>query len=285
MIVRVATPDGQGIGYLEHGVVHLLDLQSIGQVAKDDGRWSWSQARDRSRDSVPLSDLRLLAPIDDTTEVWGCGVTYERSLEAREEEAGSSSDIYTRVYNASRPEIFYKGVGHRCVGHGSSASIRTDSKNCVPEPELAMLVSPTGTICGFTICDDITARDLESENPLYLPQAKVWLGSCVLGPGIVPANEIDDPYALAITIGVARAGKEVFQGSSGTHLLRRRLNELAVATLSNNPQPSGFFLTTGTAIVPPWEFALEQGDSVSITIESVGTLTHSIGLQASEQEA
>jgi|GEM_PF-2477496 len=170
-------------------------------------------------------------------------------------------------------------VGIRdCVGHGSVATIRSDSLNCVPEPELALLVSPLGTICGFTICDDITARDLEAENPLYLPQAKIWLGSCALGPGIVPANEIADPYTLAVTLTVERGGRKVFYGSSTTARLNRRLDDLAIAALHDHPQPQGFLLTTGTPIVPPWEFTLALGDSVSISIDSVGTLTHSIGV-------
>lgn len=285
MIVRFASPSGPRIGYLNDGVVHVLPFRSIGDVARDGGSWSWNEAKRESTETIDLASLRLLAPVDDHMEVWGCGVTYMRSREAREDEGGTSRDIYTRVYDAPRPEIFYKGVGWRSVGHGSVATVRSDSLNCVPEPELALLVSPLGKICGFTICDDITARDLEAENPLYLPQAKIWFGSCALGPGIVPANEIADPYALAVTLTVERDGRTVFDGSSTTARLNRRLDDLAIAALHDHPQPQGFLLTTGTPIVPPWEFILALGDSVSISIDSVGTLTHSIGVNDTKSAA
>lgn len=278
MIVRFGTPTGSALGYLAEGFVHLLPFRSIGEFARTDGAWSWSESTRRSLGTFDPRELELLAPVDDYMEVWGAGVTYLRSLEAREEESESSRDIYSRVYDAPRPELFFKGLGWRAGGSGSVVTLRTDSYNCVPEPELALLVSPTGAIAGLTVCNDLTARDIESENPLYLPQAKIWLGSCILGPGIVPTREISDPYALEITMSIVRGSDTVFEGSSNTARLRRRLDELALAALRDQPQPNGFLLSTGTPIVPPWEFALAAGDTVSITIESVGTLSHSIGL-------
>lgn len=160
MIVRFATPTGSALGYWAEGLVHLLPFRSIGEFARTDGTWSWSESAWRSLGTFDYREVALRAPVDDYMEIWGAGVTYLRSREAREEESESSRDIYSRVYDAQRPELFFKGLGWRAGGSGSVATLRTDSNNCVPEPELALLVSPTGTIVGLTICDDLTARDI-----------------------------------------------------------------------------------------------------------------------------
>jgi 2-dehydro-3-deoxy-D-arabinonate dehydratase len=211
-------------------------------------------------------------------EVWACGVTYTRSREARMEESEQSADVYDRVYDAVRPEVFFKSVAWRTVGHRGTVTLRRDAQVNVPEPELALVVDGHGEIAGYTICDDVSSRDIEGENPLYLPQAKVWLGSCAIGPGIVPAAEVPDPYALAIQLEVHRAGELAFSGSASSSQLHRRFDELAAAVVAEHPHPDGVIVSTGTGIVPDLEFTLHPGDEISIFIERIGTLRTWVGL-------
>ena len=213
----------------------------------------------------------LLAPID-RQEVWAAGVTYVRSREARERES-EEADVYSRVYDAPRPEIFFKTTSHRVVGAYAPVCVRSDSAWSVPEPELALVLNPELQLVGYTIGNDMSARDIEGANPLYLPQAKIYTGCCALGPTIVLATEVP-PLEIECTI---RRGEEVaFAGRIGTDQFKRSYAELIEYLGRNNSFPEGVVLLTGTGIVPPDDFTLRDGDVVSITIEPVGTLVNPV---------
>jgi len=216
----------------------------------------------------------LLAPVEPTHEIWAAGVTYLRSREAREAES-TVKDVYARVYEAARPEIFFKAVGGRVVGHQMPIRIRRDSRWNVPEPELTLVVNAGGEIVGYCVGNDVSSRDIEGENPLYLPQAKVYEGSCALGPGIVlaPADDLRD---LSIQIVMTREGRPVFEGAIRTSQLKRPLEELVSTLRMELDFPQGVFLLTGTGIVPPHDFSMQRGDTVRITIGQL-TLENQVG--------
>jgi 2-dehydro-3-deoxy-D-arabinonate dehydratase len=218
----------------------------------------------------------VLAPIDEQ-EVWAAGVTYFRSRTARmaESEASGGMSFYDRVYTAERPELFFKSTPHRTVGPGEPVRIRHDSKWNVPEPELTLLVSPGGKIQGYTVGNDMSSRDIEGENPLYLPQAKVYDGSCALGPGILISQQ---PLAATtgIHIEIRRAGERVFADSTTLAAMKRDPAELVEYLFRENSFPNGCFLLTGTGIVPTNDFTLAPGDEIAITIDGIGTLTNPV---------
>jgi 2-dehydro-3-deoxy-D-arabinonate dehydratase len=227
-------------------------------------------------DGTDLSTVELLAPVDGRTEVWAAGVTYQTSREARVEESERAATVYELVYDAPRPELFLKSVAWRVVGPGGQIGIREDSTVDVPEPELALVVNRFGEIVGYTICDDVSSRSIEGENPLYLPQAKLFYGCCGLGPWIRPAWEVPDPYRLAIEMRIRRDGRLVWSGTADTSLLHRRLDELVGYLMRGDVHPDGVLLSTGTCLVPPAPFTLGAGDTVQITIDGVGTLTNTV---------
>lgn len=206
-----------------------------------------------------------LAPIEPAQEVWAAGVTYLRSREAREAES-ATADIYQRVYTAERPELFFKAAGWRVIAPGSPIRVRADSLWNVPEPELTLLINSRGEICGYTAGNDVSSRDIEGENPLYLPQAKVYNASCALGPAIRlvenPSLLNEQPIRLAIT----RAGAVGFAGETSTRLMKRAFPDLAAYLFRELDFPHGAFLMTGTGIVPPETFSLQSGDSVQIMV-------------------
>ncbi|WP_052891005.1 fumarylacetoacetate hydrolase family protein [Thermogemmatispora carboxidivorans] len=216
-----------------------------------------------------------LAPIDGESEVWAAGVTYKRSEEARREES-ATPDIYARVYTAERPELFFKANPRRVAGPEAAIAVRADSNWDVPEPELTLVINAHGEIVGYTIGNDVSSRSIEGENPLYLPQAKVYAGSCALGPAIIPAWEIPDPYALSIELTIERNGQLCWQGHSSTADLRRRLDELVAYLFREDEFPAGVFLCTGTALVPEQPFTLQAGDLVSIAISALGRLRNRV---------
>jgi 2-dehydro-3-deoxy-D-arabinonate dehydratase len=226
--------------------------------------------------AVPLSDVELLAPVDGRTEVWAAGVTYQTSREARVEESERAATVYELVYDAERPEIFFKSVAWRVVGPRGTLAARADSTVDVPEPELALVVNRSGDIVGYTVCNDMSSRSIEGENPLYLPQAKIYQGSCGLGPWIRPVWEIEDPYRLGISLTITRAGAVEWQGTANTGQLHRRLDELVGYLMRGDDHPDGVLLSTGTCLVPPPPFTLADGDTVEITIEGIGTLTNPV---------
>src|ERR1700729_3679779 len=218
----------------------------------------------------------VLAPIV-SQEVWASGVTYYRSRNARMEEAKTAGggDFYERVYVAERPELFMKATPNRVVGHRGKVAIRQDATWSVPEPELTLLSNPAGKIVGYTIGNDMSSRDIEGENPLYLPQAKVYDRSCALGPGILVAGE-PIPPSTEIRMQILRAGKAVFSGSTALTELKRKFSTLLEYLYRDNSFPNGCFLLTGTGIVPPDEFTLQQQDEIQITITGIGTLINTV---------
>jgi 2-dehydro-3-deoxy-D-arabinonate dehydratase len=228
------------------------------------------------RERVPLAEAELLAPVDGRTEVWAAGVTYERSRTARMAESENSADIYDRVYDAARPELFFKSAAWRVRGPGDAVSVRADSTIDVPEPELAVVLNHAAEVVGYTICNDMSSRSIEGENPLYLPQAKIYLGGCAVGPWIRPAWELPDPYALTIELTISRAGAVVWEGSSSTATLRRRIDELASYLFREDDFPAGAILSTGTSLVPDLPFTLEAGDEIRIAISEIGELVNPV---------
>ncbi|HZL35302.1 MAG TPA: fumarylacetoacetate hydrolase family protein [Tepidisphaeraceae bacterium] len=220
---------------------------------------------------------QLLAPIG-SQEVWAAGVTYLRSRAARMEEAKSAGggDFYDRVYAADRPELFFKSAAHRVVRPGGTVRIRRDSRWNVPEPELVLVVNPRGKIIGYTIGNDMSSRDIEGENPLYLPQAKVYDGACALGPGVLIA-ENPLPADTRIQLQILRAGEVAFEGSTTLSQMKRRPEELVEYLYRETSFPAGCYLFTGTGVVPPDSFTLGIGDEVQITIAPIGTLRNVVG--------
>ncbi len=224
-----------------------------------------------------FDESSVAAPIE-SQEVWAAGVTYYRSREARKEESKSSGggDFYHRVYDADRPELFFKATPHRVVGPGGKVKLRDDACWTVPEPELALLVTPSGKIIGYTIGNDMSSRDIEGENPLYLPQAKVYDRSCALGPCIL-LSESTLPTSTEIRLEILRGGKEEFTGATTLEAMKRAPASLVEYLYRNNSFPHGCYLLTGTGIVPPDSFTLEAGDEIRITITDIGTLVNCVG--------
>ncbi|HEY3868115.1 MAG TPA: fumarylacetoacetate hydrolase family protein [Actinocrinis sp.] len=230
----------------------------------------------------PVNDVRLLPPIDGLTEVWAAGVTYHRSSEARQEES-QVADVYARVYDAARPELFFKSPAWRVCGHGEPIGVRADSSVDVPEPELAVVCNAFGEVVGLTVCNDVSSRSIEGENPLYLPQAKIYSGSCALGPGIVPIWQVPDPKALDISVTVLRAASGgsaaagvAWAGRTSTSFLRRGLEDLVEHLFRQALFPQGVVLSTGTGLVPALDFTLLPGDEVAIEIGGVGRLANPV---------
>jgi len=209
----------------------------------------------------------LLPPVESTHEVWACGVTYLRSRQAREAES-QARDVYEKVYDAERPELFFKSIGWRVVGHNSPVRIRKDSHWNVPEPELTLVVNSHSEIVGYCVGNDVSSRDIEGENPLYLPQAKMYNGACAVGPGIrlATAEQLRD---LPIGINIIRNGKPVFQDETRSSQMKRPLEELTAYLTREMDFPHGAFLMTGTGIVPEEDFSLQVGDIVRIDIDGL----------------
>jgi 2-dehydro-3-deoxy-D-arabinonate dehydratase len=224
-----------------------------------------------------FDDSGIRAPIG-AQEVWAAGLTYYRSRNARIEESksGGGGDFYDRVYNAERPELFFKATANRVVGHRGKVAIRRDATWSVPEPEVTLLVSPSGKILGYTIGNDMSSRDIEGENPLYLPQAKVYDRGCALGPGIVVSSE-PLPLASEIRLEILRGGEACFAGSTALSAMKRDFATLVEYLYRDNVFPAGCFLLTGTGVVPPDSFTLNQGDEIRITIDGIGTLVNFVG--------
>jgi len=237
---------------------YLASIVDIGEAAND------------------FTSAHIQAPIGNQ-EVWAAGVTYYRSRSARMEESKSAGggDFYDRVYSAERPELFFKATASRVAGPGSHVCIRSDAKWSVPEPELTLLVNPRGQIVGYTIGNDMSSRDIEGENPLYLPQAKVYDRSCALGPCILISRE-PLPVSTPIRIEIERDGRTEFSGSTTLAELKRKPATLVEYLFRDNSFPFGTFLMTGTGIVPPDSFTLASGDRIRITIDPIGALENEV---------
>ena len=226
--------------------------------------------------TMEFHGAELLAPID-SQEVWAAGVTYYRSRGARMEESkdAGGGNFYDRVYSADRPELFFKSTASRTAGHCGRVRIRKDAHWSVPEPELTLVVNPQGKIIGYTIGNDMSSRDIEGENPLYLPQAKVYDGSCALGPGILVTSS-PLPHSTEIMLEIMRKGRIEFADSVALSELKRDPKTLVEYLFRDNWFPNGCFLMTGTGIVPPSSFTLASGDLIRITIEPIGTLENEV---------
>jgi 2-dehydro-3-deoxy-D-arabinonate dehydratase len=235
------------------------------------------------RESGPAEDFSpatILAPIENQ-EVWASGVTYYRSRSARMEESkdAGGGDFYDRVYSAERPELFFKATASRVAGPGTFVRIRKDASWSVPEPELTLLLNHRGEIIGYTVGNDMSSRDIEGENPLYLPQAKVYDRSCALGPCVL-ISSAPLPSSTSIQLEISRGGEIEFTGATTLAELKRKLSTLAEYLFRDNSFPFGAFLMTGTGIVPPDSFSLRGGDEIRITIEPIGTLVNEVAAKA-----
>jgi 2-dehydro-3-deoxy-D-arabinonate dehydratase len=220
---------------------------------------------------------KLVAPVATDTEVWGAGVTYQRSRDARKEESGIP-DVYQLVYEADRPELFFKATARRTVGHEGEVGIRADAQTSVPEPEVAIVMNKFGELIGMSICNDMTSRNIEGENPLYLSQAKIYYGSNALGPMIRPIWEIVDHEKLDIYAKIERAGSIVWQAETSLKSLNRSFDDLIDYLFKCQHFPVGVVLSTGTGIVPPLDISLMAGDVVTITVDQIGTLVNKVAL-------
>lgn len=228
---------------------------------------------DAAGDRLP-EHFTVLAPIQ-SQDVWAAGVTYERSRTARNEESGSA-DCYDKVYAAERPELFFKSTARRVRGPGAYIGVREDSTWDVPEPELGLVIDAAGVVVGFVVGNDVSSRSIEGENPLYLPQAKVYTGSCAIGPCLVPLEETVPIADMTISMTIERDGETVFEESVRATDLRRSPDELADWLFRAQEFPEGVILLTGTSIVP--QLTLQPGDGVSISIDGLGTLSNEVAL-------
>jgi 2-dehydro-3-deoxy-D-arabinonate dehydratase len=258
------------------GIQTTLDLL-VAQAERDldAAKWLADAEREGAFASATWDELRprLAVPLD-PPEVWGAGVTYRRSADFREEGTG----FYDRVYTAERPELFFKASAWRCAGPGGAIGRRADSAFTAAEPEIAIVLDRAGRILGFTLANDVSAWDIERDNPLYLPQSKVYNGCFAFGPVIVTPDEIQDPYALSLRCRVTRGGREVFAGEASTEQLKRRFEEIVFWLLRSNDIRTGTVLSTGTGIIQPLGSGLEVGDVVTLSCPELGELSNPVAL-------
>jgi 2-dehydro-3-deoxy-D-arabinonate dehydratase len=274
--------DGRGLVLqsAHDGVATTLDLFEAHEERGLEPR-RWLDAAERAGelaavewdDLVHGADVRLALPVT-PPEVWGAGVTYRRSAEFREEGTG----IYDRVYSAERPELFFKATAWRCAAPGEPIGRRRDSAFTAAEPEIAIVLGRRGTILGFTLANDVSAWDIERENPLYLPQSKVYAGCFAFGPAIVTPDEVPDPYAITLHCRVLRGGRSVFEGEATTRQLKRRFEELVGWLRRSNEIHTGTVLSTGTGIIQPLGVGLEEGDVVVLSSPELGELRNPVAL-------
>jgi 2-dehydro-3-deoxy-D-arabinonate dehydratase len=248
--------------YTLYDVVRLAELERAG-LARVATRLA-SSHREKAAPLIPIMPR----------EVWACGCTYQTSAAFRDAEHGTREGFYAYVYQEPRPEIFFKGTGRFCVGPNQAIGLRFDAKFTAPEPELALLLGDRGAILGYTIANDVSAWDMERENPLYLPQSKMYTACVSLGPVIVTADEIDDPYALHMSCSIRREDRLIFAGETSTAKLNRKFETLIEYLLRANPVPAGSILCTGTGIIVTEDAALEPGDVVSISVPEIGELVN-----------
>ena len=269
---RVALVEEQGVRLLKETPEHrtlsdILHAPNPAQLAKS--------LVDETTALLPAASVKFLAPLDHQ-EVWAAGVTYTRSQQARMDESEHGASHYDLVYSAPRPELFFKATPHRVAGDGQPVRIRVDTKWSVPEPEFTLVINPQMKLVGYTIGNDMSARDIEGENPLYLPQAKVYNDCCGLGPSILLADQPLDRAATKILLTISRGGKEVFRGETNVDAMKRTFDDLIDWLGKDNSFPAGAILLTGTGVVPPNDFTLAVGDSIAITITGIGTLTNPV---------
>jgi len=270
--IRIAVESSSG-RFDEAVEAAMLDVLTTGPAAAGMSLAVTDPAR------LELEGVLLLTPID-PQEVWCAGVTYERSRSAREDES-VISDVYSMVYGAERPELFLKdAMWRRTVGHGQPIAVRSDSTWNVPEPEIGLVLGHRGAILGMTIGNDVSSRDIEGANPLYLPQAKVYASACAIGPAIYVPRSPGETFEISMRITDA-SGAELFSGTTSTALMRRGFEELAGWLVRDNPVPAGSVLLTGTGLVPPDSFSLKPGHQVEIHVPQIGTLSNPVVSAAS----
>jgi 2-dehydro-3-deoxy-D-arabinonate dehydratase len=273
---KIRRGNADAVVLVENGTMHELKAKSLAEIlhAANPAETAKSLV-DASHAAEPFGTQSFLAPVDHQ-EIWAAGVTYKRSKVAREEESKGAAQFYDKVYSADRPELFLKATPQRVVHPGQPIRVRADSKWSVPEPELTLVISPSLKIVGYTIGDDVSSRDIEGENPLYLPQAKVYKQSCSIGPLITLAEAMPPLASVEIRLVITRDGRAAFEGSTSVSQLNRTPEDLVQWLGRENEFPDGVFLLTGTGIVPPDEFDLSPGDTVDITISGIGTLTNPV---------
>jgi 2-dehydro-3-deoxy-D-arabinonate dehydratase len=284
-LCKVQRPGGAvAVGALDGTAVRLFNLTEPGGpktlsdvlLADNPAALAGALLAD-SPEAVAAGSVKFLPPLD-AQEVWAAGVTYVRSKDARERESAPTGGarFYDLVYTAERPELFFKATPRRVVGPGDPVRIRADAHWSVPEPELALVISPALRVVGYTIGNDMSSRDIEGENPLYLPQAKVYDGSCALGPVVTLAGALPPRAQVAIRLIVTRAGTAVFEGATTLAAMKRSFEELVSWLGRENSFPDGVVLLTGTGVVPPDDFTLASGDEISIEITDIGRLVNRV---------
>jgi len=279
-LAKIVGPDGQpGVGIVARDQVTPLartaEFATLSDILHADDPAAAARSLMQGGTSAPLASVRLLAPID-RQEVWAAGVTYRRSQVARMQESQGAASFYDLVYAADRPELFFKATPHRVAGPGAALRIRQDARWNVPEPELALVLNRQLKLVGFTVGNDMSSRDIEGENPLYLPQAKVYDACCGLGPWVTLAGVMPPVAQIGIELKVDRGGQQVFSGATSVGQMARTFEDLVEWLGRDNSFPEGAILLTGTGIVPGDDFTLAPGDVVRISIEGIGTLTNSI---------
>lgn len=277
-LCKIRTKSGKTeVGLIRGGEVHLLHSReplTLSRILHSESpRKMVESLVDVSQIDLPMEEVQFLPPIDEQ-EVWAAGVTYKRSREARERESVGAAQFYDKVYKADRPELFFKATPRRVVGPGDLVQIRQDARWSVPEPEAALIVSPAMKIVGYTIGNDMSSRDIEGENPLYLPQAKVYNGSCALGPVITMADAFLPLDQVGIHLTILRKSQPVFEGTTTLAAMARTFEDLVSWLCRDNSFPEGVILLTGTGIIPPDHFTLASGDEVRIEMTGVGRLVN-----------
>ena len=268
---RIGIVEGDSVTPLVFGDKY----HTLAQLLADDRPLDVANSLDRLP-TIPISDVSSWLPPIDNQEVWAAGVTYKRSQTARMEESEAAASCYDRVYNADRPELFFKATPHRVAGHGQPLRIRQDAQWNVPEPEVTLVLSPAMKIVGLTVGNDMSSRDIEGDNPLYLPQAKCYNQCAGLGPWITLISERPPVESIGIDLKIHRGSEVVFEGRSSAAQMARSFDDLVSWLARDNSFPSGAFLMTGTGIVPTNDFTLQSGDIVDITIDGIGTLSNPI---------
>ena len=280
-LAKYMLPAGQpGVGRIEGDDLLPLDFskgqyRNLFEILEADNAYEAADFLTQVGVRIPLSHVTLLPPIDNQ-EVWAAGVTYKRSRAARMEESESAASCYDRVYASPRPELFFKASPHRVSGHGQPLRIRKDSEWNVPEPEMTLVLNSRLQLVGFTIGNDMSSRDIEGDNPLYLPQAKVYNQCCGLGPWITLPVGMPAREATSIHLVIRRGRREEFRGTTGIDQMARSYENLISWLGRDNSFPRGAFLLTGTGIVPDSSFTLQPGDEVEISIDGIGTLVNPI---------
>ncbi len=271
VVVRRGSAAGVVFDVLDASIRTFADVH---ELIEGDGWLEFTRALARVDVDDSLGPYRCLPPVWPDTEVWAAGVTYEQSRKARADE--SDRDIYDLVYDSPRPELFFKASPARCVGDGDTVKVRPDATWQVPEPELAIVLNAALEPIGYTIGNDLTARDIEAANPLYLPQAKIWNGSCSLGPGIVPAEFMPPLETLAVSCEIVRGHSPIWAASVGVSRMRRSPDLLVKYLALMHDRKSPVCLLTGTGLVPPTNVSLTPGDTIRVGLEPIGTLSNAV---------